>query len=198
MKNEYEFLSDYIKNKYDERDKYIKFFIGVLTALAYVIGKSIEKQIWEAGLIFSLLALIFSYFILMKILNQRIRATEYKNNLNMVRSRLWELSGKDEKTKLAILPIEESVKYLEISGGDIRMFRIIEAITAFSYAGSVFFAYKFSSPHIEYFSKCWGIIILILIIVSSVSVLEIKWRKLLKKEDKKFICKQMRPRVIPR
>ncbi len=38
LKNEYAFLADYLKFSYEERDRYIKFYIGVLSAIGSVVN----------------------------------------------------------------------------------------------------------------------------------------------------------------
>ena len=132
LENEYKFLSDYMKYKYDERDRYIKFYIGALTAVGAIIGYAIKGCNWWVVFILAAMTFIFSYFIFMKLVSQRKVATEYKNHLNMVRGELLEVSGGDVKIKSIILSTVADVKFYKKSGGDFSIMLIIIVIIAIS------------------------------------------------------------------
>lgn len=195
LKNEYDFLSDYMKYKYDERDKYIKFYIGALTAVGAIIGHAINKDKWEVVFILAAMTSIFSYFILMKLVSQRKVATEYKNHLNMVRGELLEVSGGGVKIKSKILSTVADIKFYKKSGGDFSIMLIIIVILAISTFWTALLLLsddKLNWIQLGYkwrwiFSLRW-IISLVASILISVWIFEIKWKKVLQNEDKKYSC----------
>lgn len=189
--NEYTFLSDYVKYNYDERDKYVQFFMAAISAMGAVIGFAIRGDYWWVVGILTVLAAALSYFVFMKVLVQRIRVIEYKKYLNMARGKLWELSGKDKEIMSIILPTEASdIKYCDKKRGDIYVLRILELITAASIGGVVLLTVWKLLPLLPikiywtaYDYQWLGAIFALIILVFF--ILERHWKNILEEEDVK-------------
>jgi len=181
--NEYSFLVDYLKYNYDERDKYIQFYIGALTAVAAVVGFAINKKYWEIVLILAILNTVISYFVLLKVLFQRVVVTEYKNHLNLTRGALLKLAGGDPEVKKILLPTDATVKYLKTSGGDAAILRILETITAFSLAIVLFLIpWRYSGNF--HVGKWLGVYLASATFFLVLIFLERYWKNILREKDK--------------
>ena len=185
LRKEYEFLYDYMKYKYDERDRYIKFYIGALTAIGTIIGIAIKGSNWSVVFILAFLTLIFSCFMLRKVVSQRAVVTEYKNHLNLVRGELLKFLGGDEKIESIILSTAY-VPFYKKSGGDASIIQIIVGILAISAGGAVWVLLSEILPSLIQPICIWQVIISIGVIVVVFFIFQKKWKRILEKAGEKF------------
>lgn len=180
--NEYTFLADYLKFNYEERDKYVNFYTVILTAVVAAVGFAIDKRNWDAVLLLASFTAVLSYFVLSKVLYQRVVVTEYKNYLNLTRGKLCELANCQSDIYPVLLPTRASVKYFKRSGGDAALHRILGTITAGSTAAAVYiFLDKLlaSSPHRLTLCGLTSVLVFIAILFC----VEHWWRRVLKAKD---------------
>ncbi|MBW1697060.1 MAG: hypothetical protein JRH18_22650 [Deltaproteobacteria bacterium] len=181
--NEYSFLADYLKYNYDERDKYIQFYVGALAAIAAVIGVAIKNAYWDVIFILVALNILLSYFVLLKVLFQRVVVTEYKNHLNQTRGKLFELAGGQAEIKSILLPTDACVKYLKTSGGDAAIMRILEIITAVSTSATLFLIFwRYSG--LQETGKWLGLSIGTISFFVVLIIIERHWQNVLRDRDR--------------
>lgn len=185
LKNEYNFLADYLKLNYEERDRYVKFYTAILTAAIAAIGLALKKENLEIAIfILTFFVTLFSLFILKKVTRQRIGITEYKNYLNVIRGKLSKLAKLDNDTELFSLPKEPNQEYLKNHGGDAIFLCLLAWIVGISAASSSWMLSFLLSPH-EYYQKNRYLFVLLAIAIGALIVIRGNnmWKNMLKKED---------------
>lgn len=139
LRNEYAFLSDYIKYIYEVRDRYIKFLSGAIVGVGIIFGYLIKnKKNGELDLIFAILAPIIFFIFLNIFMFYRTRTVEYKNHLNLVRSRLCDISGIDKKFKENVLYTKANIKTWKQTSAEVFIIRIIEVIIVISILSGIY------------------------------------------------------------
>lgn len=185
LMNEYAFLADYLKFNYEERDRYVNTYVAVLAAIVALVGFAADKDSWTPVLLLSLLSAVLSYFVLLKVLYQRVVVTEYKNQLNVTRGRLCDLAACESATRRVLLPTTASICYLKTSGGDAAIHRVLEIVTGASASAAIYIAVWRVLPSSCFLAGASPTVAAVLIFAIVVAWLERKWKSVLTEKDKR-------------